>query len=65
MQIFVTIKYILKFSFKYLKYIYYGLKQRLRSLFKLNISILDFFKSLIRLPFESWSFAKMEITYEY
>lgn len=63
MQIWVTVKYIFMFTVKYIKYIYYGLKQRIFALFKLEIGIFDFIKSLFKIPFESWIFTRMELNY--
>lgn len=63
MNAFVVIKYIFKFSIKYLKYIYYGLKQRFKALFSLNLSIFGFIKSLFKLPIECWLFTKLELKY--
>lgn len=61
MQVLVSVKYIFIFGLKYLKYLYYGMKQRIKSLFLLNLNIFNLFKSLFRLPFEAWHFTKMEI----
>lgn len=61
MQSTVTVKYIFDFTIKYIKYAYYGIKQRLRALFCLETSVFGFLKSLLRLPFECWFFTKMEI----
>lgn len=63
MTIFVYLKYIFSFTIKYIKYIYYGLKQRLRAMFKLELGVFDFFKSLFNLPFESWHYTKMELSH--
>lgn len=63
MQIWVTVKYIFSFTVKFIKYIYYGLKQRIIALFNLQIGIFEFFKSLFRIPFESWIFTRMELNY--
>lgn len=61
MQFWVSIKHVFKFAVKYLKYMYYGLKQRIKSLFLLNLSFFGLFRSLFRLPFEAWHFTQMEI----
>ena len=62
MQCFVTVKYIAIFAIKYIKYLYYGIKQRIFSLFKLQMNIFGFLKSLIRIPFESWFFTNLELS---
>lgn len=61
MQFLVSVKYLFKFCIKYLKYLYYGLKQRIKSLLLLNLSLFGLFRSLFRLPFEAWHFTKTEI----
>ena len=65
MQIFVVVKHCFVFGIKYVKYVYYGLKQRIIGLFNLDLNIFGFIKSLFRLPFESWFFAKMEMSHGY
>ena len=54
-----------RFAIKYIKYLYYGLKQRLRALFKGELGIYKFLISLFKWPFESWRFAKTEMSYGY
>lgn len=63
MQIWYTIKHITLFGIKYIKYVYYGVKQRISALFNLQLSLFGFFKSLFKVPFESYRFTKMEMEY--
>ena len=53
-----------KFAIKYLKYLYYGFKQRLRALLYGELGIYNFLVSLFKWPFESWRFARTEMQYE-
>lgn len=61
----MTIKYGCIFSIKFLKYLYYGLKQRCLALLKQEIGIFAFFKSLFKCPVEAWIFSKLELKYGY
>ncbi len=63
MQLFVTIKHAFSFTIKYIKYLYYGIKQRIVALFNLDIGIFEFIKSLFKVPFESYHFTKMEFEF--
>ena len=54
-------KFFFKFSWAFSKYLYYGLKQRIRSLFKGTMGFVKFLKSLIQWPFEAWTFASIEL----
>lgn len=44
-----------------IKYTYYGFKQRLRALFKRELGIFEFFKSLFRIPVEAYVFSSIEL----
>ncbi len=62
-DIWSTICLVFKYIAKYSKYLYYGFKQRIVALFKGELGIFKFFLSLFKLPFEAWSFSKMEMKY--
>ena len=61
----MTIKMCVKFSLAYIKYIWYGLKQRVRALFNQEISLFNFIKSLFKLPFEAWYLARIDYQEDY
>lgn len=61
MQFLVTIKYVFSFTIKYTKYLYYGFKQRLYALFRRDLSIIGFIKSLFKIPFESYQYTIIEL----
>lgn len=56
----INIKYLSKFTIRYIYNLYYGFKSRIVALFRRQIGILDFIKSIFNLPFEAWSFTKLD-----
>lgn len=56
----MAVKFYVKFTWSYIKYFLYGFKHRVCALFKRQIGILDFFKSLFKLPFEAWYLSRID-----
>lgn len=64
-MILVNARYAGNFTWTYVKYIWYGLQQRVRALWHRELGIFGFIKSLFKLPFEAWVFTKLSMRDDY